>query len=369
LRGDDGGKVVVVELGKPPQTLGSSWMSIFGLAWSPDGREVWFTATKSGLSRALWAVSLDGHERTIASAPGTLTLQDVSHDGHVLVTRDDQRMGIIGRGPGDTQDKDLSWLDWSLVSDISADGRTFLFSETGEGGGEAYTAYARKMDGSPAVRLSEGACLALSPDGKWAAIRKTGENRGIELVPTGTGTARPIPTPGLEVHGGRFFPDGQRLLVAANEKNGPIRPYVLPLAGGTFHPLSPTGMDIRGAAISPDGATVAFATSDAESHITLCPTDGGPARPIPGLAAEYNPIRWSSNGRWIYIRRRRVAEIIVERVDVQTGRSEVVKEIQPALEKSGITRPGVFVMTGDAKAWVMSYTQSTSDLYLVQGVR
>src|SRR5262249_23483874 len=41
-RGDDAGKVLVVEPGKSAQTLGSSWMSVFGLAWSPDGSEVWF---------------------------------------------------------------------------------------------------------------------------------------------------------------------------------------------------------------------------------------------------------------------------------------------------------------------------------------
>lgn len=400
LRGDDGGKIVVVEPGKPAQPLGSSWLSVMGLAWSPDGREIWFTATKSGFSRVIQAVSLSGQERTVASAPGTLTLQDVSPstgsghgpsagseqgpstgsghgpsagsgqgEVHVLVTRDDQRMGIIGRGPGDTQDKDLSWLDWSLVSDISADGKTFLFSETGEGGGDTYSAFVRKTDGSPAVRVGEGAGFALSPDGKWVALRKTGENRGLELVPTGPGTARTIPTPGLEVHAGRFFPDGQHLLLAANEKGGPVRAYVVPIAGGAFRVLSPPGIDTRGAAISPDGTTVVLVSSDAEQRILLVPTDGGPARSIPNLGNEYNPVRWSSDGRSLYVRRRNKADLLLERVDVRTGKREPVKEIQPGLEKSGITRAGVFMMTGDAKAWVMSYSQSTSDLYLVQGVK
>jgi hypothetical protein len=41
-----------------------------------------------------------------------------------------------------------------------------LFTEGGEGGGPKYAVYLRKTDGSPAIRLSEGNGLALSPDGE-----------------------------------------------------------------------------------------------------------------------------------------------------------------------------------------------------------
>jgi len=366
---DDGGRVFVVEPGKPAQPLGSTWMSIQGLAWSPDGSEVWFTATKSGLSRSLWAVSLAGQERIITSAPGTLTLQDVGRDGRILVTREDQRMGILAHAPGDALDRDLSWLDWSLVSDISADGRLFLFSETGEGGGEAYTAYIRKLDGSPAVRISDGVGFALSPDGRWAVVRPTGENSTLQLVPTGTGASRPISAPGLEIHGARFFPDGQHLLAGANEKDGPLRPYIISLAGGPYRALTAPNVDSRGAVISRDGTLVAIATTDTHDNILICPVNGGPARPIPGLGIAYAPVIWAADGRSLYIRQRGIPALVLERVDIQTGRKEPVKDIQPALEKSGITRPGAFQMTADGKAWVLSYTQTTSDLYLLQGVK
>src|SRR5262245_10890078 len=94
LRGDDGGSVMVVEKGSPARAISSDWLSAQGLAWSPNGKEVWFTATKSGVARALWAVDLRGRERLLASAPGTLTLQDVARDGAILVTRDNTRMAI-----------------------------------------------------------------------------------------------------------------------------------------------------------------------------------------------------------------------------------------------------------------------------------
>ncbi len=52
-------------------------------------------------------------------------------------------MGLVAKGPGDTKEVDLSWLDWSLLSDVSPDGRFVVFTETGEGGGRGYSVYLR----------------------------------------------------------------------------------------------------------------------------------------------------------------------------------------------------------------------------------
>jgi hypothetical protein len=68
----------------------------------------------------------------------------------VLLTRGNDRAGMIGLAPGEAKERDLSWLDWSVPVDLSADGRTVLFGETGEGGGPKYAVYLRKTDGSPA---------------------------------------------------------------------------------------------------------------------------------------------------------------------------------------------------------------------------
>ena len=37
---------------------------------------------------------------------------------------------------GDKEERYLSWLDWTIPHDISADGSTVLFDESGFGGGE-----------------------------------------------------------------------------------------------------------------------------------------------------------------------------------------------------------------------------------------
>src|SRR5206468_8159563 len=105
---------------------------------------------------------LSGRERLLARVTGGLTLQDVAADGRVLLTHDTTRRGILALAPGEQKERDLSWLDWSLVRDLSPDGKTVLFDESGDGAGAAYAVGLRKTDGSPAVRLGEGAASALS---------------------------------------------------------------------------------------------------------------------------------------------------------------------------------------------------------------
>jgi hypothetical protein len=92
LRRDDEGSVSVVDLTGKSRILSTGWETVWGLAWAPSGDEIWFTGTKVGYGRYLAAVSLKGKERLVAREPGTLTLQDVARDGHVILTRDVPRL-------------------------------------------------------------------------------------------------------------------------------------------------------------------------------------------------------------------------------------------------------------------------------------
>jgi hypothetical protein len=75
--GDDGGLVAVVDRSGKKVALTPPFGSAQGLAWSPDGSEVWFTAAEVG-NRALYGVSLSGKLRSLAQVTGSLTIQDVS---------------------------------------------------------------------------------------------------------------------------------------------------------------------------------------------------------------------------------------------------------------------------------------------------
>ena len=59
-----------------------------GLAWSPSGEEIWFTAAKANEDMAFWSVDLEGRERLRLPAPMGLVLFDVARDGRVLIGRE-----------------------------------------------------------------------------------------------------------------------------------------------------------------------------------------------------------------------------------------------------------------------------------------
>jgi len=243
-RWDDRGSVCVVDLAGQETTLSSGWGSEDGLAWSPRGDEVWFTAVEGGLNRRVMAVNLSGRLRTILNVPAGLSLQDVSPDGRVLVTFATERLAMEAVVKGSREVQDLSWFDWTIPRDISNDGQWVLFEESSEPAGPHYAVAIRKLDGSPPVRLGDGSAGGLSPDGKWALSVFTGVPEHVTLLPIGAGQPRDIPIVGLEhvqnsfAH---FLPDGKRILINGNESRHSVRSYIVDLSGGKPRAITPEG--------------------------------------------------------------------------------------------------------------------------------
>ena len=83
--------VDLVDLQGNRKSLTQEFSSIQGLAWAPDGNEVWFTAAQASEPRSLRAVNLNGKQRISLSSPAVLHFQDISKDGEVLINSDTQR--------------------------------------------------------------------------------------------------------------------------------------------------------------------------------------------------------------------------------------------------------------------------------------
>jgi Tol biopolymer transport system component/predicted Ser/Thr protein kinase len=363
--GDDGGAVAVVDLAGKKTTLSTGWDSVQGIAWSPRGDEIWFTATRTGGDRSLYAVNLSATVRLLARVPGELTLLDVDRDGNVLLTRGNDRAGMIGLTPGEAKERDLSWLDWSVPGDLSADGRTVLFGETGEGGGPKYAVYLRKTDGSPAIRLSEGVGTALSPDGKWALARPNSTPAPLILLPTGVGEAKPLTHDSINHLNVRWLPDGKQLVFSGNEAGHGFRLYVESPGEGKPRPISPEGVN-PAVVISPKGD---FAATVGPDHkIYLYPIAGGEPVPVSGAEPEEQPTGWSDDGRFLYLFRFGEIPSKVVALELSTGKRKLWKELVPA-DAAGIDTIRGITITPDAKAYVYGYIRTLSDLYVVEGLK
>ena len=239
---DDGGRVAIVDRAGKKKDITPLYATAQGLAWIPGGHEIWYTAAEGGFNRAVHGVTLAGKTRMVGRVPGISTLLDVSKTGRVLMTNESDRLGILGRGPGDEKERELSWLDYSLVTDITSDGRRILITESGEGGGAAYSAYLRAFDGAPAVRLGDGSTEAFSPDGAWALSITHTATPQIVLLPTSVGEPRVLSHDGLDAFNADFLPDGKTIVFTAAEPGHGTRLYLRDLAGGKARALHPRGL-------------------------------------------------------------------------------------------------------------------------------
>ena len=363
---DDSGTVAMIDTSGKKTTLTDRWNKEGGLAWSPSGDEVWFTATDTGANLSLYAVTLSGKVRVLVRVPGGIKLQDVARNGRVLLARGGSRVGTLGLLPGDSRERDLSWLDYSFVADISADGQTLLFDEEGEAGGANYTVYLRKADGSPVVKLGEGAALALSPDVRWALAGLSNPKPMFVLLPTGAGVPKRVQFSGISPgQAAAWLPDG-RLLFAANEPDRGVRLFVQSIEGGKPRPVTPEGIGTAfpGFAISPDGTSVAAIGSDRRG--VLFRIDGGASRPIPGIAEGEFPLRFAEDGRSLFVWKRDLP-VLVHHVDLETGRRQLWKELMP-VDPGGVERISNVVITPDAKSYAYTYSRLLSDLFVVEGL-
>src|SRR5262249_30646073 len=152
------------------------------------------------------------------------------------------------------------------------------------------------------------------------------ENRTrLRFAPIGGGAGRELPDSGLEYQWARLFPAGDRLLALAHHPGEPLRLYVQTIATGKAEPLTGALM-VRNVAISPDGERVAVLTP--EGKLTIYPVRGG--NPSIISAESLAPIRWSKDGRWLFVQHLRSsvqAASDVSRIDPATGEIQVWKKV------------------------------------------
>jgi Tol biopolymer transport system component len=364
IAGNDDGQVELLDMnGKHTVLFKSS--SVEGLAWSPDGKELWFAATETGgWADTIYAIRPGGKPRVVLTSP-SIRLYDISKDGLVLLSHESWRRQLIGLFPGDKSDHPYSWNDDTQPTAITTDGRLISFYESGELYAIArdYQSYYRPTDGSPAVRLGIGA-PAISPDGKWVVLGSNQSNskRPLQLQPLGPGEPRDLSTPGLIAFNRvRWSDDNRQIVYEAQTDQGGWNAYRQMIANG---PPILLMSNIRDSypALSPDGKMAALRKE--HDGIYLCSTDGGQAVKLKAASDEEFPIRFAEGGKSLLVADPTGRELVLTLVDLASRRRQLWKRLD-----SESRADQLFVATPDLKYYAYPFPRYSSVLYTVENLR
>ena len=367
-----GGQVDVVVLdpkAAKPAAVARGWRhGANGLAWSADGKEIWVTGTDTAAPPALYAVNAaTGETRLVSRFTGLMKLFDISPAAHVLLSTGLWRAALEYQAPGETVERDMSWLDWSNVADLSRDGTKLLFNETREGGGAANAIYLRTAAAPAPVRIGDGLGDALSPDGKFVLAHN---GPRLAVVPTGSGEARDLKVEGSFAQGAVWVPNSARVIVAGALPQKGYQLLRIDTLDETVKPISPEniwGDAYRPFAVSPDGRTVAGMTG--QQTIALYDVEGAAAPVgVAGVEPGEVPIQWSADAASLFVYRPNALPTRVYRVNLATGARELWKEFAP-LDPAGVYRIAPICMTPDGSAYAYDALRILSDLYVANGLK
>jgi Tol biopolymer transport system component len=373
LAGDARGGISIAGANEPRRSLASGFTAVDSARWSPDGREVWFSASRAGGGpQQIRAVTLTGGERVVAEYVGPTNVLDVSRTGRLLIRRQTLWVDNRAGAKGTSQDVELPAADLSFLADLSDDGKQVLGTDTGVGGGPNFSFYVQKTDGSAPVWLGEGDGQALSPDGRQVlALLQQSKPQQLVIAPTGAGETRTLEAgPIVAYSRAVWVPSGERIVIAGADASGVARLYTQHKDAGP--PRSITGEDVTlamlGRPVSPDGRSVV--AIDPDGVPAIYSLQGGEPTPVPGLNELDLPLVWTPDGRALIVVRYEGTPPRLERVDivdVASGRTRPWQGLGRALPSFfGQTR---LLVTPDGGSYAYGYLRSMSDLYLSSPLR
>jgi eukaryotic-like serine/threonine-protein kinase len=363
-KGDDRGAVAVVDLKGAHKLLTPQYLAIEGLAWSDAGRSLAFSASNDGGIVKVNEVTLRGDVREGPPGVGNATIQDIAADGRRLMLRIDVFKRIWVKPASDSAPRDMSWLDISFFPILSGDGSLLAFGDASDGSGPNYAVMLRRTDGSSAVRLGEGSGLGMSRDKQWVLSVLPTAPVQLMIYPTGAGEAQRLDNGEFAgISAAAFLGDGGEILVCGNEPKHGTRCYRRPLAKGSFTRFTPEGM--RGVVASPSGEAIVAMTPDGYREFS---TRDSTSQSVPGVLPGDQLIRYSPNGKSLWVRTANAQPVRVEQVDLKSGKRT------PLLPEFGAPRAGVLnvsevALADDPRNYVYLERETASYVFELKRIR
>lgn len=368
--GDDRGSVMLLDADGKTKTLSDGWLQEHGLAWTPSGDAVWFSADKTGAEMVVHEASVSGRNRAVLAGAGGQRLLDIAPDGKVLLSNNEIRYEVYASING-SPPQDLSWMGISFSPSLSLDGKHILFSSGSGPGSQYYLVSMRKTEtGSVLTNLGEGLAYNFSPDGAWAWVLVLKAPPEVRILPTGPGEMRKPESANIETYVSMgWLPDSRHYLFAGNEPGHGARVYLEDMMGGKAEPITPEGFSLPAYSynipISPDGKRFVVFEQSAQLW-RICAVAGGDCVALPGAEERDFPLAWSADGHSIFVSQTEPKSAIFK-IDLATGHRQVWKEVTIP-DPVGAKQVFAAAITPDGKSYASSLTRRLDTLYVANGL-
>ncbi len=366
-RAEDSGEVRIAATdGSVSKALTPKFYRCVGLDWNRRTGEIWFAASRAAdYGSSLWAISRSKKLRRIHVFTDLFDLQSVAEDGErILLVSARDRVSLTLRRENRVP-YDLSWLGWTMVTDISPDGKTLLFWDSG-GTEKTSGIWIRPIDGGNAVRLGDGEPGKFSPDGRSivALTQPSSGPQQVILIPVGAGRTRQL-TFSSTTHAAPSFAGPDTLLFITSEGHA-RQVWKMTADGSGARPLGAPDCELPSS--NPSRTEFVCLGGEARNSLYVYPMRGGSGRKLSELPEgdAFNYARWDASGD-------RIFAITRERRFVTLGAAKgrlLREEVLPIPVTSGYELLLGAALNADATIQAYSaLVHSSSGVYLGGGLR
>ncbi len=365
IDGDDRGYVAWVGREGKVTRVTSEWSGLKGLAWTPDGQEIWFSGSETGEQGAIWAATRSARQRKVFAGPSEVWLQDIAANGKTLMLQVRSTNDIAVRRPGQEADQIVDLVsETGSLAGVSDNGSLMALSYTGIASGTDYLTYVVNTDTHQGIRLGEGDPSGISPDGKWILSFFPSTPGKMVLYPTGPGDTRTFNL--SSIRNVSIFcswtQDSSKLVFTGSDADHLSRGYLLDIATGQWRPITPEGTNSVMVALN---GQYVIAKSEGRGF-ELFPINGGEPQPAKGISNTEEPVQWDGSSTHVYVWDRRFPARIAL-VNPWSGERKTWLETMPP-DPSGVLY-GNFFITPDGKTYAYRFRRVLTTLFIADGLQ
>ncbi len=362
---DDRGYVVLLDREGKQKVISTEWEALEGMAWTPDGKEVWYSAAESGDSYCVRASNEKGQESTVYCGTSGTRLHDISPAGRALVSSDIDRFTMVMVEHALKVENYVSGVGLGLEPRLTPDGKELVYTDASERGGKDYGVYLKKMeDNGTAVRIGGGGYASdISNDGKFVLIVMPGEGK-VQLVPVGAGETQTLHWEGFQVSAANWFPDGQHILLVGNPAGQPLGLYETDRGGTAPKVLVKTAP--LWADVTPDGESLLLLV---DGRLVQRSIRDGSEKKLRALGVGEAPVEWSTEANHLFTRVFGSTSIRIDKMDLRNEKRETWYEFKASNQDGALLNSQQASITPDGRWMVFDYRIPLGQFYESENLR